>query len=187
MDSIRERLRGLPSFPADMPELDPATAPNRPEELFVSWLDDAIASGVRQPHAMALTTARADGTPVARTLIIKDLDESGYHFSTHRTSHKGQQLDQNPRASLLFFWAESGRQVCITGTVTELSYEVSQADLAGRPSYDGRPNPDWQVYALKPDEYEFLQARQDRNHTRLRYHYSPSTGWTSAPASTPGG
>ncbi len=162
-------------------------APEQPEELFLSWLDDAIASGVRQPHAMALTTIRIDGTPVARTLIIKGPDEFGYHFSTHRTSHKGEQLTQNPRASLLFFWAESGRQVCITGHVTELSYESSQADWAARPSYNGAPNPDWQLYALQPAEYEFLQAREDRNHTRLGYQHSAATSWISAPVTAPGG
>lgn len=187
MDSIRDRLRGLPSFPAGMPVLDVATAPEQPEELFLSWLDDAIASGVRQPHAMVLVTIRSDRTPVARTLIVKELDEAGYHFSTHRTSRKGQQLARDPRASMLFFWAEYGRQICITGTVTELSYEASQADWARRPNYDGTPNPDWQVYALQPDEYEFLQAREDRNHTRLGYYYSAAAGWSSGPVTTPGG
>lgn len=155
--------------------------------MFDSWLDDAIASGARQPHAMTLATARPDGTAVARTLIIKDLDDTGYHFSTHRTSQKGQQLAADPRASMLFFWRETGRQVRITGTVAELSDEVSQADWAARPNYDGRPNPDWQAYALQPDEYEFLQAREDRNHTRLGYHYGSATGWTSASITTPGG
>lgn len=186
MDSIRERLRGLGSFPSDLPEFDPDTAPDRPADLFLDWFDDAIASGARQPHAMTLTTVRPDRTPVPRTLILKDLSESGYHFSSHRTSPKGQQLAENRRASMLFFWRESGRQVRILGTVTPLGYRISQADWAARPSYDGAPNPDWQAYALQPDEYEFLQARQDRQHTRLGYHRT-ATGWSVERVRTPGG
>lgn len=184
---MRDRLRALPSFPADLPELDPAHVPQQPGTLFASWLDDAIASGARQPHAMTLATVRPDGTAVARTLILKDLDETGYHFSTHRTSQKGRQLAENPRASMLFFWRESGRQVRVTGTVIELSDEISQADWAARPHYAGAPNPDWQAYALEPDEYEFLQAREDRNHSRLEYRHDSSAGWVCAPVTTPGG
>lgn len=186
MASIRERLRELPGFPADMPELEAAHASNDPGDLFLCWLENAIASGMRQPHAMTLSTVRPDGTPEPRTLILKDVDESGYHFSTHRTSRKGVQLAENPRASMLFFWRESGREVRILGNVNKLSDDISQADWSARPSYDGKPNPDWQVYALRPEEYEFLQARQDRNHTRLGYQRT-ATGWTGGPVTTPGG
>lgn len=186
MSELSERLRALPAFPETMPVLDVGQAPADPEALFLAWLDDAIGAGVRQPHAMALVTVRSDGTPVARTLIVKDVDADGVHFSTHRTSRKGQELAKDARASMLFFWRESGRQVRITGTVRELSAEASQRDWEERPSYTGEPNPDWQLYALEPEEYEFMQARQDRKHPRLEYRRD-GLAWSHGLVETPAG
>jgi pyridoxamine 5'-phosphate oxidase len=187
MTEIREHLAKLPSFPKELPILEKETAPRDPDILFESWLNNAIEAGNRQPHAMTFVTNRADGTPIGRTLIIKDIDANGYQFSTHRTSRKGQELQENPRASMVFFWRESGRQVRITGTVTLLSEEASQLDWHGRPSYDGRPNPNWQLYTLLPDEFEFLQAREDRNHTRVEYNRVVDGPWSRHLVTTPAG
>lgn len=186
MSELAERLLALPSFPDRMPSLDPQLAPADPEPLFLEWLDDAIASGVRQPHAMTLITVRDDGTPVGRTVIIKDIDAHGVQFSTHRASRKGQQLVADDRATLLFFWRETGRQVRITGRVHELSAADSAEDWEKRPSYDEKPNPDWQLYALEPDEFEFLQAREDRKHTRVEYHRDGGS-WENGIVETPAG
>lgn len=186
MSDLEQRLRRLPSFPEPLPVLDTAQLPEAPKDLFVSWLHDAIASGARQPHAMTLATARSDGSPVGRTLILKDIDAAGYHFSTHRSSRKGVELSQNPRASLIFFWRESGRQVRLTGTVVALDDAASQRDWNTRPNYSGEPNPDWQRYALQPDEYEFMQARLDRNHTRIEY-LRRDESWMHAAVTTPAG
>lgn len=185
MSELAERLRALPAFPADLPVLDPDSAPEDPNVLFMTWLEEAIATGSRQPHAMTFVTARPDGIPVARTLILKDIDD-GYRFSTHRTSRKGRELAAEPRASMVFFWRESGRQVRITGIVRQLSSDDSQRDWEARPSYTGSPNPDWQLYALVPDEFEFMQAREDRNHTRLEY-VRDGGHWTRDLIRTPAG
>lgn len=183
---LGELLRSLPAFPSHLPTLDQAALPDDPKELFLAWLEDAIESGERQPHAMSFSTCRCDGTPVARTLIVKAIDSQGYHFSTHRTSRKGLELDANPRASMLFFWRESGRQVRITGSVVLLDEAASQKDWQERPTYNGAPNPDWQRYALAADEFEFLQARHDRNHTRIEYCRADSA-WVHGHVRTPAG
>jgi pyridoxamine 5'-phosphate oxidase len=120
-------------------------------------------------------------------LIIKDIDGDGYHFSTHRTSRKGVELAAHPQASMLFFWRESGRQVRVTGTVVALDEAVSQRDWAGRPNYDGTPNPDWQRYALVPSEYEFMQAQHDRNHQRIEYRLGPAGSWSHGRVTSPAG
>lgn len=186
MTQLRDRLRKLPAFPSDLPVLDPGTVPEDPEELFLEWLEQAIASGARQPHAMTFTTIDEAGFPVGRTLILKDIEDGGYQVSTHRTSRKGLQLEEDAKASMIFFWRESGRQVRITGTVAALDEETSQADWASRPSYTGEPNPDWQVYALVPIAFEFMQAREDRQHTRIEYTVDAGT-WTHGPVPTPAG
>ncbi|MUN55787.1 pyridoxamine 5'-phosphate oxidase [Kocuria koreensis] len=186
MSTLSNQLSSLPSFPKNLPILDPATVPGAPEQLFQEWFQDAIASGNRQPHAMTFTTIQHGDTPVGRTLIVKDIDERGFHFSTHRTSRKGEQLEKNPRASMVFFWRESGRQVRVTGNVVALSGEESERDWEKRPSYTGEPNPEWQLYSLEPTEYEFMQAREDRNHTRVEY-VRESSGWENHQVTTPAG
>lgn len=186
MEPMRDRLRAVPSFPETMPLFDVAEAPEDPNDLFSAWLEDAMADGSRQPNAMSLVTVREDGMPVARTVILKERDERGYWFSTYRTSKKGLEVAANPHASMLFFWRESGRQVCITGRVVPLDYETSQSDWRTRPAYAGEPNPQWQVYALVPTEFEFLQARLDRKHTRLAYR-AEAGEWHHAPVLTPAG
>jgi len=168
-DILRRRLRALPDFPSDLPGFDPATAPADPTELFLGWLDEALAAGVRQPHAFSLATVAASGAPSSRMLILKDLDEDGWQFATARTSRKGRELAENPRAAMNFYWSELGRQVRVVGSVVELSAEASARDWAERPAADAAPNPAWQLYAVRPTEVEFWQASADRHHIRHRY------------------
>jgi pyridoxamine 5'-phosphate oxidase len=168
-DSLRSRLRALPDFPEDLPAFDPATAPADPADLFLAWLDVALAAGVRQPHAFSLATVSASGQPSSRMLILKDLDEDGWQFATARTSRKGRELTENPRAAMNFYWSELGRQVRVVGAVVELSAEASARDWAERPAADAAPNPAWQLYAVRPTEVEFWQASADRHHIRHRY------------------
>jgi pyridoxamine 5'-phosphate oxidase len=104
-------------------------------------------------------------------LILKNIDEDGWHFATSRASRKGRELTGNPHAALNFFWQPQGRQVRVAGAVSELSREASDADWHARPGADGSDNPDWQLYALRPREVEFWQARHDRRH--IRHQYGP--------------
>lgn len=168
-DTLRTRLRALPDFPDDLPAFDPATAPADPAVLFLGWLDEALAAGVRQPHAFSLATVAANGAPSSRMLILKDLDADGWQFATARTSRKGRELAANPHAAMNFYWSEQGRQVRVVGAVVELSAEASARDWAERPAADGATNPAWQLYAVQPTEVEFWQASADRRHIRHRY------------------
>ncbi|MET4590287.1 pyridoxamine 5'-phosphate oxidase family protein [Arthrobacter sp. 754] len=168
-ESFRDKLRALPDFPPDLPHFDPGTAPADPAALFRQWLEEALAAGVLQPHACSLATADSAAQPSSRMLILKDLDDDGWHFATARTSRKGKELSLNPKAALNFFWPEQGRQVRVAGTVVELSAEASAADWDARPGADGSTNAQWQLYALQPAEVEFWQARHDRRHIRHRY------------------
>ncbi|MGO4191755.1 pyridoxal 5'-phosphate synthase [Arthrobacter sp. YAF17] len=167
--TFRQLLRALPDFPETLPDFDPDTAPADPAELFRQWLDEALAAGVPQPNACSLATADVLGRPSSRMLILKDIDDEGWHFATSRESRKGQELTANPHAALNFFWQQQGRQVRVAGSVVELSREASASDWHARPGADGTDNPTWQLYAVRPREIEFWQARHDRRHTRHRY------------------
>jgi pyridoxamine 5'-phosphate oxidase len=88
---------------------------------------------MRDPQAMTLATAGADGRPSARSVLLRGFDERGLCFHTNRTSLKGRQLAENPRAQLLFFWRELGRQVLVHGDVSQLDDAESDAYFATRP------------------------------------------------------
>src|SRR5690625_1309920 len=158
MSDLSQRLRALPAFPEEMPDLDLEDLPEDPTELFLTWLDDAIPAGGRQPHAMTFQTVTADGTPVGRTLILKDLDEHGIHGSTRTTSWTARQLEDKRRAAMTCCWRESGRQVQICGIVHALGEVGSQAVWLTRPTPDGTPVPEWQVYAVQPPWIAFTQS-----------------------------
>lgn len=173
--SFRRYLRALPDFPEDLPDFDPAAAPADPAELFRQWLAEALAAGEPQPHACSLATVGAIAQPSSRMLILKDIDDDGWHIATSRTSRKGKELAVNPRAALNFYWPLQGRQVRVAGGIVELSAAASAADWAARPAADGNKNPDWQLYAVQPHEIEFWQARHDRRHVRHRYGAGPDS------------
>ena len=104
-----------------------------PIAQFLAWFDDARAAELREPNAMTLATATPDGAPSARIVLLKGVDERGFVFYTDYRSRKGDELAANPRAALVFHWAELERQVRVTGTVSRVSREESEAYYRTRP------------------------------------------------------
>ena len=100
---------------------------------FEKWWQEALTSAIDEANAMTLATASLDGVPSARIVLLKSYDEKGFVFFTNYESYKGQQLAENPRASLLFFWKELERQVRITGMVEKISAEESDVYFLSRP------------------------------------------------------
>ena len=117
---------------AESSTLSESTLPEAPLDLFAAWLGDAEATGMTDPNAMTLATAGADGRPSARTVLLRGVGEDGFRFFTNRGSLKGRQLSENPRAQLLLFWRELGRQILIHGSVEELSDADSDAYFESR-------------------------------------------------------
>ena len=104
-----------------------------PLEQFRAWFAEAEAAGIRAPHALALATADADGSPAVRMVLLKGVDGDGFVFFTGYGSRKGRALDANPRAALLFYWDPLGRQVRVEGNVERVSAAESDAYFATRP------------------------------------------------------
>jgi pyridoxamine 5'-phosphate oxidase len=105
-----------------------------PLELFCEWLEAARAAGLELPEAMTLATATPAGEPSARTVLLKGLDERGFHFYTNYESRKARELAANPRAALVFHWAQSPRrQVCVGGRVSRLGAAESEEYFRTRP------------------------------------------------------
>ena len=165
-----------------------------PLALFHRWIDGP---------EVALATATADGRPSVRMVLLKSADERGFTFFTGYESRKGRELEENPRAALLFHRA--GVQVRVEGRVERLSGTESDAYWASRPAASRRsaaasrqseplgsraeleasvaaqpdepPRPArWGGYRLVPDAYEFWRHRDDRLHERQLFR-ARDGGW----------
>jgi len=113
--------------------LNETEADSNPFTQFQTWFDQALAADLPEPNAMTLATATAAGKPSARIVLLKGFDEDGFVFYTNYASQKGQQLTNNPWASLVFWWAELERQVRIEGRVEKVSQAESEEYFASRP------------------------------------------------------
>ena len=107
--------------------LSESSVTSDPFRQFQEWWRDAMNSQIIEPNAMTLATSSGDGIPAARIVLLKSVDEKGFIFFTNYNSFKGQQLEENPRACLVFFWKELERQVRIEGIVEKISKEESDA------------------------------------------------------------
>lgn len=161
----RERLRALPVLREPVGTLDLEDLPATPGELFTAWLKDAIAARVAEPHVMTLSTVDRDGHPNARTVILTDVAEDGWSFSTDTLGAKVEEIAANPQVALTFYWAALGRQVRVQGRAGQAGATTSAADFAARSDHAravvlaahdlARTSPDW-------DRADLLRAARDR-------------------------
>ena len=97
-----------------------------------TWLDQAVAAGLREPAGAALATASSDGVPSVRYVLVRGVDERGLRFFTNYASRKGRELDINPVAALALWWPTLERQLRAEGPVERLTVEESDAYFASR-------------------------------------------------------
>lgn len=132
--AMRDMLRGLPVFPAELPEFDVRSAPRDPVALFLTWFAEAVRDKILGPQAMTLATADAAGRVSSRVLICRDVDEAGrWYFESNAASGKGRDLAANPRAAASFYWPQHGRQIRITGAAASAGPEASAEDFLAKP------------------------------------------------------
>ncbi|MFN2629514.1 MAG: pyridoxamine 5'-phosphate oxidase [Gaiellaceae bacterium] len=113
--------------PLSETDLDPD-----PLRQFARWFAEAGAT-VPSAEATALATATPEGAPSVRMVLLKRFDEDGLVFHTNYESRKGEELESNPRAALLFHWQPLGRQVRIEGPAERVAQEESAAYFRTRP------------------------------------------------------
>ncbi len=119
---------------------------------FEKWWKEAIASDIPEVNAMTLATSSSDGVPSARIVLLKGFDDNGFIFFTNYNSFKAQQLAENPRACLVFFWKEIERQVRITGIIEKVMDEVSDEYFNSRPEMS-------RVSAIASPQSEVIENR----------------------------
>lgn len=104
-----------------------------PATQFHRWMHAAVESQIAEPNAMVLATVDADGTPSARTVLLKAVDARGFAFFTNLQSRKARALVANPRASLAFPWHQVMRQVVVVGDVGQVSRDEAREYFGSRP------------------------------------------------------
>jgi pyridoxamine 5'-phosphate oxidase len=104
-----------------------------PFGLFAEWLQDAEKSEPNDPNGMALATVDDEGLPNVRMVLMKDYSEAGFVFYTNYESQKGQEIQSNMKAALLFHWKSLRRQVRVRGLVEKVSAAEADAYFNSRP------------------------------------------------------
>ena len=104
-----------------------------PIRQFDSWWNEAVSSKIDEVNAMTLATASVDALPSARIVLLKEFNDQGFVFFTNYESFKAQQMSENPKACLVFFWKELERQVRITGLIQKIGAQHSDEYFQSRP------------------------------------------------------
>jgi len=128
-------------------------AAKNPTDQFQIWLGQAIeASEVYEANAMVVATVSQEAAPSARIVLLKGFDEAGFVFYTNYNSKKGQELIQNPKIALLFYWGALHRQIRIEGVCEKISPEQSSKYFHSRPKGS-------QIGALASDQSKEIGSR----------------------------
>jgi pyridoxamine 5'-phosphate oxidase len=134
-----------------------------PFEKFRDWFAEAGQAEPNDPNAMAVPPPTPDGRPSVRMVLLKEWDARGFVFYTNMESRKGEELNANPHAALLFHWKSLRRQVRIEGAVALVSDAEADAYYASRArlsrigawaSQQSRPLPGRGALLLRVAKYE---------------------------------
>ena len=158
-----------------------------PFKLFEKWFDEAKMKEINDPNALALGTASKTGVPSVRMVLLKDFDKNGFVFYTNLNSQKGNELKENPNATMCFHWKSLLRQVRIVGTLNLVADKTAD-DYYNTRAYESRIGA-WaskQSSVLKNreellDSIEIFKKKyNDKNNVPRPDHWS---GWNLKPSS----
>ena len=110
---------------------------NDPIELFKIWMEEAKISELNDPNALALATADKNAKPSVRMVLLKDINREGFVFYTNLESQKGNELKENPNASMCFHWKSLLRQIRINGKLSEVEDNIADQYYNSR-SYESK-------------------------------------------------
>ena len=160
---------------------------DNPFELFEKWFVEAKKKEINDPNALALGTASKIGVPSVRMVLLKGFDKNGFVFYTNLNSQKGNELKDNPHATMCFHWKSLLRQIRIVGTL-KLVDDKTADDYYKTRAYESRIGA-WaskQSSILKSRNEllnsleDFKKKYNDKNNVPRPDHWS---GWNLKPSS----
>ena len=98
---------------------------DNPFELFEKWFEEAKSKEINDPNALALGTANKKGIPSVRMVLLKDFDKNGFVFYTNLNSQKGNEIKENPNATMCFHWKSLLRQIRINGRLKQVDDKIA--------------------------------------------------------------
>jgi len=110
---------------------------DNPFQLFEKWFEEAKRKEINDPNALALGTASKAGVPSVRMVLLKGYDENGFIFYTNLNSQKGNEIKENPNASMCFHWKSLLRQIRIVGTLKQVDDKTADEYFNSR-AYESR-------------------------------------------------
>ena len=125
-----------------------------PFKLFEKWFDEAKKKEINDPNALALGTASKTGIPSVRMVLLKGFDNNGFVFYTNLNSQKGNELKDNPNATMCFHWKSLLRQIRIVGTL-KLVDDKTADDYYKTRAYESR------IGAWASKQSSVLESREE--------------------------
>ena len=126
---------------------------NDPFELFERWFEEAKKKEINDPNALALGTASKEGVPSVRMVLLKGFDKNGFVFYTNLNSQKGNEIKENPNATMCFHWKSLLRQIRIVGTLKQVDNKTAD-DYYNTRAYESR------IGAWASDQSSVLKSRE---------------------------
>ena len=108
-----------------------------PFVLFEKWFVEAKNKEINDHNALALGTANKEGVPSVRMVLLKGFDKNGFVFYTNLNSQKGNEIKENPNATMCFHWKSLLRQIRIVGTLRQVEDKVADNYYNSR-AYESR-------------------------------------------------
>ncbi|MBP9742352.1 MAG: pyridoxamine 5'-phosphate oxidase [Burkholderiales bacterium] len=109
-----------------------STMAENPFIQFASWFEDVLSIDDLDPCAMVLSTIDESGFPDSRVVLLLGLKDNKFIFYTSYASVKAQQMLNNNKVAVNFYWAELSRQVRIQGVVEKITPQENQLYFATR-------------------------------------------------------
>ena len=158
-----------------------------PIELFKNWFDEAKNKEINDPNALALGTANKAGIPSVRMVLLKGFNKNGFVFYTNLNSQKGNELKENPYATMCFHWKSLLRQIRIVGTLKQVDDKMAD-DYYNTRAYESR------IGAWASNQSSTLENREEllKNIENFKQRYSDKdnvprpghwSGWNLKPQS----
>ena len=115
------------------------------------WIQEAKDKEVGLPHALNLSSVSLEGQPSSRMVLLKRLSDEGLVFFTDYDGKKGQEIINNNKAALNFWWAKTNKQIRIEGICKKVGNKESDDYFHSRPRGS-------QISALASKQSENLES-----------------------------
>ncbi|UMM41182.1 hypothetical protein L5515_017556 [Caenorhabditis briggsae] len=119
IQNIRAQYGNTYLLEENLPSTNPFT-------LFDIWFREVASETgltLEEISPVCVSTVGKELRPSSRMVLLKDYTPTGFSFCSNYSSRKGSQLDENPNASMLFYWPKVNRQVRVEGVVEKLQDE----------------------------------------------------------------